>query len=92
MLDVIMLSLRLAAGLDLRQFEGEFGAEAAELVWGSLQPHVQRGLVYTLPQGAEWVRGGSGAAGPISVRLSDPRGFMLSNDIISDVFAAFQLD
>ncbi|GLC51316.1 hypothetical protein PLESTB_000489300 [Pleodorina starrii] len=34
--------------------------------------------------------GGGGGGGP-RVRLSDPGGFLLSNDIISDVFAAFDV-
>ncbi|KAG2442811.1 hypothetical protein HXX76_002890 [Chlamydomonas incerta] len=32
-----------------------------------------------------------GATGAVRVRLSDPDGFLLSNDVISDVFAAFDL-
>jgi hypothetical protein len=35
--------------------------------------------------------GAGAAAGCARVRLSDPEGFLLSNDIISDVFAAFDV-
>jgi hypothetical protein len=58
------------------------GQQAAALVLAALAPHVATGLVQqSVPAGA---RHGS-------VRLADPGGLLVSNDIISDVFAAFDI-
>ena len=71
----------------------------------ALQPHIQRGWVLT-DQGSGWSSGsgssggggsGSGSrssgseAAVLRVRLADPQGFLVSNDIISDCFAAFDI-
>jgi oxygen-independent coproporphyrinogen-3 oxidase len=86
LLDTIMLRLRLGDGLDLRQLAASHveGEEAAERVRAALQPHVERGWV---------VAGGGGGSGEVQqvLRLADPQGFVVSNDIISDVFAAFDI-
>ena len=79
-LDVVMLSLRTADGLDLGSLALRFGAAASDRVWAALQPHVESGLVLVAQS----------AAAPRRVRLSDPRGFLLSNDVISSVFAALE--
>lgn len=50
----------------------------------ALQPHIARG--WAVAEGGDG--GGGGAA---QVRLADPQGFVVSNDIISDVFAAFDI-
>lgn len=75
LLNTVMLRLRTADGLNLGSFSSRFGDEAAKTVLSSLQKHLKSGLVLHSNQ---------------RVRLSDPHGFLLSNDIISDVFAAFQ--
>ena len=84
LLDTIMLRLRLGDGLDLRQLAASHveGEEAAERVRAALRPHIERG----------WVVAGGGGGGEVQrVRLADPQGFVVSNDIISDVFAAFDI-
>jgi oxygen-independent coproporphyrinogen-3 oxidase len=86
LLDTIMLRLRLGDGLDLRQLAASHveGEEAAERVRAALRPHIERGWVVA--------SGGSGGGGGVQrVRLADPQGFVISNDIISDVFAAFDI-
>jgi oxygen-independent coproporphyrinogen-3 oxidase len=99
MLDSVMLRLRTADGLDLNSFSQLYGQEAAQLVVKALQPHIQRGhaqlVTGALVTGA--VKAGAGEPegavagqqqGPQRVRLTDPHGFLVSNSIISDVFAA----
>lgn len=79
-----MLRLRLADGLHLGQLAAGHpqGDEAAELVLSALRPHTERG----------WVRlDGGGDSGGLVARLADPQGLVMSNDIISDVFAALDV-
>ncbi|KAK9814526.1 hypothetical protein WJX72_007398 [[Myrmecia] bisecta] len=78
LLDMVMLRLRLADGLDLRQVEDTFGRATAADVRRVLQRHVSTGLVTHNDTNV--------------MRLSDPAGFLVSNDIISDVFAAVMPD
>lgn len=73
LLDAVMLRLRLSDGLDCRILTRQFGAAMAGVVEDALRPHELEGLVE---------RSGD------CVRLQDPKGFLVSNDIISDVFAA----
>lgn len=99
MLDTIMLSLRTSDGLDLQRFRDRFGDRAASAVSATLQGHVEHGLVVPFADGAGGVqwrsssdRGSSSSVtvGAVagSVRLRAPEGFLLSNAVISDVFAA----
>jgi oxygen-independent coproporphyrinogen-3 oxidase len=85
LLDTVMLRLRLGAGLDLRAVAADFadGRDAADLIVGALHEHVQRGHVVL-----ERDEGGSGEV--VRVRLTDPAGFVVSNDVISDVFLALE--
>ena len=81
MLDTVMLSLRTADGLDLDAMERRFGAASCDAVWAALLPYAARGLVAAFSSS-------SSSARPLGARLTDPRGFLLSNDVISSVFAA----
>ena len=45
MLDVIMMRLRTADGLDLREFERSYGSSSARAVASALAPHWRAGLV-----------------------------------------------
>jgi hypothetical protein len=93
-----MLGLRTSDGLDLAALEAEHGAAAAAKVLGALRPHAAAGLVELRPAAAAPGAGAAAAGGaeggahaPLrvaSARLSDPGGFLVSNDVISDVFAA----
>ena len=77
LLDMVMLRLRLADGLDLASLAAQHGQAAAATVLKALQPHAARGLVEI-----------EGAGSSQIARLSDPDGFLVSNHIISDIFAA----
>ena len=127
MLDVIMMRLRTAEGLDLREFERSYGSSSARAVASALAPHWREGLVQLCDSSPSSSRGSSdsrnasaqqqesassGALGGsrngnseqrrtegvwegateeslgcARVRLTDPEGFLVSNDVISDVFA-----
>lgn len=83
LLDAVMLRLRMSDGLDMDWLAQQFGQLCAEQVAASLQPHIANGL-------AEFKPGKSGTNGHHTghVRLADPEGFLMSNDIISDIFVA----
>lgn len=77
LLDVIMLSLRTSDGLDLRQVAADFGDSHAAMLRTALQNKQASGFVLPGRADQHW-------------RLSDPEGFLLSNSIMSDLFALVQ--
>lgn len=100
-LDRVMLSLRTADGLSLVSFQQQYGREKALKVLCALKEHHDRGTVLLIGAGAKssalaadaWANEvldsiENESSGSAAVRLSDPEGFLLSNEIISDVFAA----
>lgn len=80
--DTIMLRLRLSDGLDLRQLAASFvdGPDAVGFIIEALKVHEDAGRVVF-----EW---DDQDREVVKVRLTDPAGFVMSNDVISDVFAA----
>jgi coproporphyrinogen III oxidase-like Fe-S oxidoreductase len=89
MLDTVMLSLRTGDGLDLEEFSRLYGAENAARVSKALDPYQQQGLaLYSNTEGSPGGGGNSVGVAFGRVRLADPDGFIVSNDIISSVFAA----
>ena len=86
LLDTVMLRLRLADGLDLAAVAGQHGGVAASRIRRALEPHMARGLVASAGKGQQSAQAGS------KFRLTDPAGFLVSNDVISDVFAALRPD
>ena len=90
----VMLALRTADGLDLRALKEEYGLAVQAAVITSLQPFT--GPEYPTPLvqftaedvdlERSWRRVHKGRW--LSVRLTSPEGFILSNDVISTVFAA----
>ncbi|CAM6114933.1 unnamed protein product [Calypogeia fissa] len=133
-LDTVMLSLRLARGLNLTRFEAKFGQSLTATLCSCLVPFVEKGLVEAVDaqrqiiSGSMYVQNWKNAKSDISrlcttvairgaegcvderdrdgvienpkslrsgdprravfVRLTDPEGFLLSNEVISSVFAA----
>lgn len=65
-------------GLDLDAVGRSHGAAAQEQIRQAVRQHEKKGLVIFQ----------AGAEGDTQCRLADPEGFLLSNDIISDIFAA----
>jgi coproporphyrinogen III oxidase-like Fe-S oxidoreductase len=82
LLDAVMLQLRLEQGLDLDAVAASHGAVAADAIRQAVRQHEAHGLV-TFATGPE---------GSQRCRLTDPEGFLMSNDVISDVFAALDTD
>ncbi|KAK9868242.1 hypothetical protein WJX84_003734 [Apatococcus fuscideae] len=78
LLDMIMLSLRTSDGLSLQQLEQRFGRTVRSAVEGTVGRHEAQGLV--------------SHSQPERIRLTDPEGFLLENDIVSDIFAAVSHD
>jgi putative oxygen-independent coproporphyrinogen III oxidase len=77
--DTVMLRLRLADGLDLAQL-GNLGIgqwhKIEDVVMDALKVHQEEGMVEIMSE--------------TRIRLTDPKGFLMSNDIISDIFAALE--
>lgn len=75
-LECIMLALRTADGLDLRAIDHEYGAEIKDKVLEGVKEYIQRGVV---------LRDSDSDV----IRMKDPEGFLISNDIIASIFAQF---
>lgn len=95
-MDVIMLSLRTARGLDLKSFGEAFGSPAVHSVCRAYKPYMESGHVVCLDkQGSALTveefntmlfnekEMGNGLG---YIRLSDPEGFLFSNELISHAF------
>jgi oxygen-independent coproporphyrinogen-3 oxidase len=77
LLEKIMLSLRTSDGLDVRHVDMFGGQEAIVKVMRALEPYQQVGKVkFVLEEGSI-----------TRISLTDPDGFLISNDVISSVFA-----
>ena len=81
-LDGIMLALRTADGLDMDQLASMHGRPVADKVLAGVAKFAGQGLV-------ELRRGRPPDCGVRWLRLTDPKGFLVSNDIISTIFAQF---
>ena len=108
-LDVLMLSLRTADGIDVQQFSQRYGSSATSKLVAAVSPYVQRGIALAHDSEgnrlqheqlqAAYCDGADtgllpgkivcGAGGLGSLRLSDPQGFLISNEVISTLFAKF---
>ncbi|KAI9173665.1 hypothetical protein LWI28_004587 [Acer negundo] len=95
-MDVVMLSLRTAKGLDLKSFREAFGCSLADSLCKGYKPFVESGHVLCLDDDRRAItiaelntllsnknEIGSRLA---YIRLSDPEGFLLSNELISHAF------
>ena len=93
--DEVMLQLRKGGGLRLRErIVDRFtrGEVIGDVILRAVEESVQRGLV-----DVEVVEEDTASTKPkeVVVRLTDPDGFLMSNDVISDIFVAldeFKLD
>jgi oxygen-independent coproporphyrinogen-3 oxidase len=75
MLEFVMLALRTSDGLNLKEFTRFHGEELKKKIIKTLERFEASGQVQFDNEDD-------------SVRLCDPEGFVVSNDIISSVFAA----
>ncbi|GER42905.1 oxygen-independent coproporphyrinogen IIIoxidase [Striga asiatica] len=85
-MDVVMLSLRTADGLDLRRFREAFGDSVTRSICEVYTPHVESGHVIFLDEQEKCESIPGDGCG--FIRLSDPDGFLLSNELISLAFGA----
>ena len=78
-----MLRLRLAEGMPVDGLDAAYSVRGVEArMWRALEGHIAAGRAAVVPG----VRGEGGRR----VRLTDPDGFLLSNDVISDLFVAIE--
>ncbi|XP_057806837.1 uncharacterized protein LOC131021591 [Salvia miltiorrhiza] len=92
-MDVVMLSLRTADGLDLKSFREAFGEAILVSILEVYRPYVERGLVIWLDEQRREVAADElvGVSSSFNhklayLRLSDPDGFLLSNELIALAF------
>lgn len=94
MIEAIMLQLRLVQGIDCTWFAIGFGQANLQRLLNGLTKHQPNGTVLLTvdhsPATADEVIHAANTGMASNVRLSDPDGLLLSNDIISDVFVAFE--
>lgn len=95
-MDVVMLSLRTARGLDLRSFARSFGTRLMHSLCQSLKQYVESGHVVAIDDERNILSyhefklkmnaNDEMSDGVAFIRLSDPDGFLLSNELIAIAF------
>lgn len=95
-MDVVMLSLRTSLGLDLKSFEESFGGSLVLSILETYRPYVESGHVICLDENRRVIgeedlstclfRENKKEKKVACLRLSDPQGFLLSNELISLAF------
>lgn len=94
-MDVVMLSLRTAQGIDLMSLQESFGSSIVLSLLEAYKPYVESGHVVCLDEHRRTVRiddlnsflNKTNAEGRVAyIRLSDPEGFLLSNELIAIAF------
>ncbi|VAH22385.1 unnamed protein product [Triticum turgidum subsp. durum] len=96
-MDSVMLSLRTARGLDLHSFSKSFGEGLTRSLCDTFRPFVESGLVIPMDKEREALQfsefesdleseGEMTGSRVAFLRLSDPDGFLLSNELISLAF------
>lgn len=83
LLDYVMLRLRLADGIPMAELQHKFGHAAARTVKATLasgSAYANKYALETYSQGQQ------------HVRLTDPEGFLMSNDCIATLFAELSGD
>ena len=83
LLDYVMLRLRLADGIPMDELQRKFGHVAAQTVKATLAS----GSAYAEKYACEMY-----SQGQQHVRLTDPEGFLVSNDCIATLFAELSSD
>lgn len=99
-MDVVMLSLRTARGLDLKSFGEAFGDSLVQSLCEAYRPYVESGHIVCLDEqnnaiSVNKVKSMLSDEQKVKealsfIRLSDPDGFLLSNELISIAFTALE--
>ncbi len=89
-LEGLMLGLRLTEGIDLAAVAGDRSSKALAKLSDVLRPYRERGWVEVVtPDGA--LLAPERPLPPTGrLRLSDPEGFLFSNAVLAEIFAAFE--
>lgn len=97
-MDVVMLSLRTSRGLDLKSFKEAYGGSLVFSLFKVYKPYVESGHVVCLDEHRRVVPADELSIALLDVdriekslayiRLSDPDGFLLSNELIALAFGA----
>lgn len=83
-LDGLMVGLRLAEGMGLRSVAAVYGWAGLELLQDCLRPYIEKGWLVLDNAGQN-----AGELIPSTrLRLTDPEGFLMSNQVIADMFNA----
>ena len=95
-MDVVMLSLRTAKGLDLKSFREAYGGSLVFSLLKAYKPYVESGHVVCLDENRRAMTADELDTALLDndkidrmlayIRLSDPDGFLLSNELISHAF------
>ena len=85
MLESVMLQLRTASGISVQQFASRFGQDAVRALVSAAKQRQSSGKVDVVLGDSRLDEDGDHSL-PSRVCLTDPEGFLLSNDIISDLF------
>ncbi|KAK9117428.1 hypothetical protein Sjap_016375 [Stephania japonica] len=97
-MDVVMLSLRTARGLDVKSYKESFGETLIVSLCEKFKPYVESGHVIALDEERRTLSADEFSSllsnaeklvkveGVAFIRLSDPEGFLLSNELISMAF------
>ncbi|PON85282.1 Coproporphyrinogen III oxidase, oxygen-independent related [Trema orientale] len=97
-LDAVMLSLRTARGLDLKSFGESYGNSLAVSLFKAYKPYIESGHVVCLDENRKALSADKFGTLLLEensdkiqkelayIRLSDPDGFLLSNELISHAF------
>lgn len=89
LLDRLMVGLRLAAGIPSADLRSLCNASQWEHLFQQLQPHLAHGRVVFDGINRPDLGPPPALTDPWSLRLSAPEGFLWSNQVIADCFAAF---
>lgn len=83
LLDYVMLRLRLADGIPMDELRSKFGCKAVQTVDATLRSNSAYANKYACEA---WLQGQR------HIRLTDPEGFLMSNDCIATLFAELSED
>ncbi|MDJ0904248.1 MAG: radical SAM family heme chaperone HemW [Xenococcus sp. MO_188.B8] len=79
LLETLMLGLRLAEGVSLSKISQEFEQQTVDRILSGLQSYLEQNLVEIFTANHDQ-----------RLRLTDPKGFLLSNTIIASLFEIFE--
>ena len=84
LLETLMLGLRLSQGINLEDLSQQFATEVIKKIVTLLIPFYQQGLVQFLDHHHNLIQPNFHQG---LIRLTDPDGFLVSNEILSTLFA-----